>query len=124
MTLVRWKPFHDGETGQWAPVVDVFEKGDDLFIRAELPGVNADDIDVRVEKNTLILSGKRKKDEELLTGKSYRRERSYGEFVRRFGLPTTVDPSGIAAKHVNGVLEIVLPKSEAARPRKIEIAAA
>lgn len=143
MTVARWDPFRDLLTlqnrinqalsdspshwaaddayGAWAPPVDIFEKGDDLIIRAELAGVRRDDIDVRVEENMLVLSGERKKDEELEEGKAYRVERTFGPFTRRFALPTTVDPTRISARYVDGLLDVTLPKSEKAKPRKIAI---
>jgi HSP20 family protein len=144
MTLMRWDPFRDlvnlqnrisqmlSETqpwdaesslGSWTPAVDIFERGDDLVIRAELPGLSAEGIDVRVENNTLTLSGERKQDEELRQGKVYRRERTYGAFSRRFNLPTTVDATRIGATQKNGILEVVLPKAETVKPRKVQIRA-
>lgn len=107
--------------GPWSPAVDIFERGDDLVIRAELPGVKSDDIDIRVENNTLTLRGERRQEDELREGKAYRLERTFGAFTRSFSLPTTVDSSRISAKHSAGVLEIVLPKVEHAKPRRIEI---
>ena len=146
MTLMRWDPFRDfwnldrrigaamnaaarsGDSedtyGSWAPAVDIFEKGDDLVIRAELPGVARDAIEINVENNTLTLTGERKQDVEVEDGKSYRSERVYGVFSRSFRLPTTVDAGRISATHKDGVLEIVLPKMEQAKPKRIEIAAA
>ena len=140
MTLVRWDPFRDlmglhqrftqpavgsdDSYGSWAPTVDIFERGDDLVIRAELPGVERDDIDVRVEDNTLMLSGERKRESEFDEENAYRLERVYGKFLRSFRLPKTVDATRIEASYKNGVLEISLPKAEEARPRKIDISAA
>ena len=110
--------------GSWAPAVDIFEKGDDLVIRAELPGISRDEIEINIEENTLTLRGERKQDVEADEGKSYRSERTFGVFTRRFSLPTTVDAGRISATCKDGVLEIVLPKMEQAKPRRIEIAAA
>jgi HSP20 family protein len=143
MTLTRWDPFRDllglqsrinqmladaparqGEDdayGSWAPAVDIFERGDDLVIHAELPGVDSQNIDVHVENNTLHLGGRREEDAELKQGRAYRRERVFGQFTRSFALPTTVDAGKIAARHENGVLEIVLPKLEQAKPRKVKV---
>ena len=140
-TITRWDPFRDlaslqtrlnsllsdtnGSTedsyGPWRPPVDIFERGDDLVIRAELPGIKTDDIDIRVENNTLPLRGERKHESEVEDGKAYRLERSFGTFTRSFSLPTTVDSAAISAKHADGILEIVLPKVEQAKPRRIEI---
>ena len=108
----------------WAPAVDIFEKGDDLVIRAEVPGISRDEIEINVEHNTLTLRGERKQDVESGEGQSYRSERTYGAFTRRFSLPTTVDAGHISATCKDGVLEIVLPKMEQAKPKRIEIAAA
>ncbi len=140
MTLVRWDPFRELMNlhrrmshpesdandfyGAWAPAVDIFEKGDDLIIRAEIPGVDKDNVDISVRNNSLILRGERKREEEIKDDNSYRLERSYGKFVRSFSLPRTVDSSRISAKFKNGVLDIVLPKAEEAKPKKIEIATA
>jgi len=108
----------------WTPAVEVFEKGDELVIRAELPGISRDEIEINVEDNTLTLRGERKQDVEAAEGHSYRSERTYGVFTRRFSLPSTVDAGRISATCKDGVLEIVLPKIEQAKPKRIEIAAA
>jgi HSP20 family protein len=140
MTLVRWEPFRelmnlqsrlgltasdaDDFCGAWAPAVDIFEKGDDLVIRAEIPGVDKDDVDISVRNNSLTLRGERKREQEIDDRKAYRLERSYGSFVRSFTLPRSVDSTRISAKYSDGVLDIHLPKSEEAKPKKIEIATA
>lgn len=146
MTLVKWDPFRsfwnldrrfdvafdaasrwrgsEESPGNWAPAVDIFEKGDDLVIRAELPGIGRDEIDIQIENNTLTLRGERKQESDVEQGKSYRSERVHGAFVRRFELPTTVDAGRVSANHKDGVLEIVLPTQEQAKPKRIEIAAA
>jgi HSP20 family protein len=110
--------------GAWAPAVDIFEKGDDLVIRAEIPGVDKDDVDISVQHNSLTLRGERKREQEVSEESAYRLERSYGNFVRSFSLPRTVDSSRISAKYSNGVLDIVLPKAEEAKPKRVEIATA
>lgn len=107
--------------GAWAPPVDIFESGDDLLIRAELPGLRREDIDVRVEENTLVLRGERQVDNEINDAKTYRQERVFGAFSRRFALPTSVDPTRITARYVDGLLEVRLPKADEAKPRKIQI---
>jgi HSP20 family protein len=140
MTLVRWEPFRelmnlqcrlgrntsdaDDFYGAWAPAVDIFEKGDDLVIRAEIPGVDKDDVDISVRNHSLTLRGERKREQEIDDRKAYRLERSYGNFVRSFTLPRTVDSTRISASYSDGVLDILLPKSEEAKPKKIEIATA
>jgi HSP20 family protein len=131
MRLVKWDPFHEFQSmtgadssGRWAPLVEVFERGDDMVIRAEIPGVDRDSVEVRVENDTLTLEGERKRDADLTEGRSYRSERIYGAFTRRFKLPTTVDSSKISATHKDGVLELVLPQAESSKPRRVEIEAA
>ena len=129
MNLVHWDPFEElrrrtsvaGTDRAWAPAVDIFEKGDDLVIRAEVPGIERDAIDVKVENNTLILSGERKSDLEETDAQSYRRERRYGSFVRSFALPKTVDATRITAGYKHGILDITIPKAEEAKPRRIDI---
>ena len=106
----------------WSPSVDVYETEDSLTVKADLPDVKVEDIDVRVENQTLTLRGERKfeKDENV---KGYHRiERSYGEFVRSFAVPSTVDTEKVQADYKNGVLTITLPKKEAAKPRQVKVA--
>jgi HSP20 family protein len=104
--------------------VDIFEKGDALVLRAEMPGVDRNDVDVRVENGILMLKGERKHQEEIQEKNAYRMERVYGSFVRSFSLPTTVDASKISARLKDGVLELVLPKAEEAKPKKVTIESA
>lgn len=148
MNVVRWDPFRDfmgiqerlnrllvespatarvgldEGYGAWAPPVDIFEKGDHLVIRAEVPGVDKNDIDVRVENGVLQIRGERKAESEVDEKTAYRMERVYGSFIRSFTLPTTVDASKIAAKYRDGVLEVTIPKAEEAKPKKVRIEAA
>ena len=140
MTLMKWDPFRDlmnlqrqmnstgwsgsDSFGSWAPAVDIFELGDDLVIRAEVPGVDREDIDIRVEENRLVIAGERKREAEFGEENAFRLEREFGSFTRSFLLPKTVDATCITATHRNGVLELRLPKAEVAKPRKIEINAA
>ena len=145
MTFVKWDPFRDfanldrglgavfstairpnpsGKTNEtWAPVVEIFERENDLVLRADLPGISREEIEIEVEDNMLTLSGERKQDIEPETGKTYRSERTYGAFKRSFSLAPTVDVSRIGATHKDGVLEIVLPKMEQAKPKRVAIAA-
>src|SRR6059036_2028489 len=147
MTLVRFNPFRDisgmqdrmsrlfgdmsretggDETtwGAWAPAVDIFEKEDCLVLKAELPGMKEKDINVHVENGILTLHGERM-HEEGVTKESYHRvERFCGSFTRTFALPTTVDVPTIRASYKDGVLEVVLPKAETAKAKRIEIKAA
>src|SRR5438067_9229368 len=106
----------------WSPAVDIVESEDALVLKADLPDVKIEEIDVRVEHQTLTLRGQRKfeKDENI---KGYHRiERSYGEFVRSFAIPSTVDTDRVQADYKNGVLTITLPKKEAAKPRQVKVA--
>jgi HSP20 family protein len=105
----------------WSPVVDIYETENDLVLKADLPDVELKDIDVRVEDQTLSISGERKFDQEK-TEKGYHRiERSYGSFVRSFAVPNTFDTEHISAEFKNGVLTVTLPKKEAAKPRQVKV---
>jgi len=106
----------------WSPAVDVLETEDALVLRADLPDVKTEDIDVRVENNTLILRGKRTFDNDEKVKGWHRIERSYGEFVRSFAVPSTVDTEKVAAEYKNGVLTVALPRKESAKPRQVKIA--
>ena len=105
----------------WSPAVDIVETEDVLTFKVDLPDVKIGDIDVRVENQTLTVRGQRKfeKDEKV---KGYHRiERSYGDFVRSFAVPSTVDTDKVAADYKNGVLTITLPRKESARPRQVKV---
>lgn len=106
----------------WSPSVDVFETEDALTLKADLPEVKTEDIDVRVENQTLTLRGQRKFAKEENFRGYHRIERSYGEFVRSFAVPSTVDTDKVQADYKNGVLTITLPKKEAAKPRQVKVA--
>ena len=107
--------------GTWMPAVDIYEVENALVLKAELPDVNRDDIDVNVENNTLTLRGERKFDQEIKQEAFHRIERSYGSFVRQFSLPSTVDATKISAEYKNGVLTVTLPVREEAKPRSVKI---
>jgi HSP20 family protein len=105
----------------WSPAVDIFETEDELVLKADVPEVNLEDIDVHVENQTLTLSGERKFTRED-NGKGYHRiERGYGQFKRSFSVPTSVDTEKVAADYHNGVLTVKLPKKAAAKPRQVKI---
>jgi len=106
----------------WSPAVDILETEDALVLRADLPDVKAEDIDVKVENNTLTISGKRTFEKDEAVKGWHRIERSFGEFVRSFQVPTTVDTEKVGADYKNGVLTISLPKKEAAKPRQVKVA--
>ena len=114
--------FSSGDAS-WRPAVDVFERDDVLVFRAEVPGIEKDDIEVSVEDNVLTIRGTRKRDVEVSEG-AYRLERSFGGFTRKFSLPRGLDTSQVKAVHKNGLLEVSLPKAEEARARKITVEAA
>jgi len=107
--------------GAWNPAVDVYDKGTEVVLHAELPGANKDDIDIRVENNVLTLRGKKERNEEVKEDGYFRSERAYGSFSRSFSLPTTVDITKIDADFKDGVLTLTLPKAEEAKPRQIEV---
>ena len=105
----------------WSPSVDIYETENELVLKADLPDVDLKDIDVRVENQTLTISGERK-FEKKESGKGYHRiERNYGNFVRSFSVPSSFDTDNIAAEYKNGVLSVSLPKKEAAKPRQVKV---
>lgn len=106
----------------WSPAVDIFETENELVLKADVPEVALQDIDVHVENQTLTLSGERKFESQDNSKGFHRIERSYGQFTRSFSLPSTVDPEKVAAEYHNGVLTVKLPKKEAAKPRQVKIA--
>jgi HSP20 family protein len=107
--------------GSWAPAVDIYELDGALILKAELPEMRREDIDVNVENNTLAIRGERKLDNEIRQESFHRIERAYGSFVRQFSLPPTVDTAKIAAEYKNGVLTVKLPFRDEAKPRSINI---
>ncbi len=109
MNLARWEPFQDLLTLQ-DRMNGIHEEPERIVLRAELPGVGRDDIDVSVEKGTLTLCGEKKFEKEVDAESAYRQERFYGSFTRSFVLPTAIDPDRIQAGYKDGVLEVVLPK--------------
>jgi len=117
--------FNDGgedlATRTWTPAVDIQETDDSYRIHAELPGLTKDDIQITLENNVLRLSGERKFEKDVKQENYHRIERTYGTFSRSFALPTQVTPDKVEAKFENGVLTIVVPKAEQAKPRRISI---
>ena len=107
----------------WAPAVDIYETENELVFKADVPDVDLQDIDVRVENQTLTIAGERKFEAPNVAGnKGYHRiERNYGKFVRSFAVPSTFDTENIAAAYRNGVLSVTLPKKEAAKPRQVKV---
>ncbi len=106
----------------WIPAVDVVETNEDFRIRAELPGVEKDDVKLSIEDGVLTISGYRQQDPEDKGTRYHRTERLYGRFERGFAVPDIVDDQKLEAELKNGVLTIRLPKLEKARPKSIEVA--
>jgi HSP20 family protein len=147
MAIVRWEPFRDlagvqdrmnrifdeafrgprgteddwALGGAWAPAVDIYEHEGNLVLKAELPGIEHKDVDVRVENNVLTLRGERKFDSEVKREEYHRVERAYGTFSRSFTLPNAVDTDKIKAEFKDGVLRVTLPQREEAKPKQISI---
>ena len=108
--------------GQWMPPVDIFEtETHDLVVKAELPDMSREDIEVTVENNTLTLKGTKRFPNEIKEDQYRRIERSYGTFSRSFTLPTTVDAGKVSADYKNGTLTVKLPFREEAKPRTINV---
>jgi HSP20 family protein len=108
--------------GTWVPAVDIFEtENHDLVVRAELPGLSREQIEVTVENSTLVIKGDKKFDAEVKEEQYRRIERTYGQFHRSFTLPNTVDTSKVSADFKHGVLTVTLPFREEARPRTINV---
>jgi HSP20 family protein len=138
MQLVRWEPFgrefsslanrlnqaFDFEResfGSWYPPVDIYEDDDEVVLKAELPGMKKEDIDVRVENNILTLHGQRKREKEDKENGYFRSERAYGTFSRSFTLQTTVDVKKISASYKDGILTVQLPRLEETKPKQIDV---
>jgi HSP20 family protein len=105
----------------WAPAVDIFETENDLVLKADLPEVDPNDVHIKIENGTLSLTGARKFEHADKQKGFHRIERGYGNFVRYFSLPETLDTEKVAARYNNGVLTITLPKKEVAKPRTIQV---
>jgi len=145
MAIVRWDPFDAflgvqedmnrlcrrgwlrgpggelAEAGAWAPTVDIYETEDSLVVEAELPGVDAKDIDVSVDEGVLSLKGERKLEKEVKEENYHRVERAYGVFQRSIRLPFDVDADAIKANYDSGVLKVSVPKGELKKPKSIPI---
>ncbi len=115
------KPLWPAE--RWMPAIDVFEKEDRFMVKADLPGMKMEDIDVSVVGNSLVIKGEKKSESEVKEEDYYRAERSYGSFFRSMPFPSDVDVKKIDATYENGVLEVTLPKMAEAKPKKVRVAA-
>ena len=150
MALVRWRPFEELErfrremdrlfedffgrewpvvrpareiarVGIFAPAIDMYDKKDEIVIKAELPGLSKEDINLELTEDTLTLSGEVKREEDVKDADYYCCERAYGSFSRTIALPAKVKTDKAEANFKNGILEIRLPKVEEARPRQIKV---
>jgi len=147
VAIVRWGPFRDllttqkedfinrlfnetfpavfGEqeptTRTWAPPVDIYETDNALVLKADLPGIDPKDVDIRVENGVLYLKGERKLEKEEKKENYHRIERSYGAFTRSFALPNSIDADHVTAEYKGGQLILTMPKREEAKPKAIKI---
>ena len=144
-SMIRWEPFRELatlrdrmdrlfdqysrgwgadeglETSLWNPPVDVYETHESIVIKADLPEVAPNEVDIAVEGNTLTVRGERKRESEINEKDYHRVERSYGTFARSFTLPATIDADKIEANFSQGVLKINLPKREESKPKQIKV---
>ena len=142
-TLHRWEPFRGAATLQeqvnrlfgnvlersaeesnlttWAPAVDIYETEHELVVKADLPEVDAKNLDIRVENNLLTIRGERKFEKKVNEENYLRVERAYGSFSRSFSLANTVNAEAIKADYQNGVLTLTIPKREEAKPKQIKV---
>ena len=144
MTQLRWQPLDEFMTltdrmnrmfrepslriltpvepvSSWLPPVDIHEETDRIVVQAEVPGVHSEDIDVSVEDNTITLRGEKKQEKVVDGENACRLERFYGTFSRSFVLPTKINPEQIKATFKDGVLEVIVPKAEEVKPKRIKI---
>jgi HSP20 family protein len=116
----RWWP-KTPDAGVIVPNIDIFDRKSEVVVKAEIPGVEKDAIDLTITKDTLTIKGEVKKDEEVKDEQYYAREISWGSFTRTIALPSEVDNEKAKATFKNGVLEIVLSKKEEAKPKEIKV---
>jgi HSP20 family protein len=146
MAIVRWDPtreldslqsemnrlfdgfFGTGSQGRnaatlrrWIPAMDLVEAGDELVLRADLPGMSEDDVTIEIKDNVLTVSGERRSEHEEKSENFYRAERAFGSFSRSLSLPEGVSPDAVSAKFDSGVLEVRVPKPEERKPHRVAI---
>ena len=146
MAIVRWDPFRDVATLQdrinrifnesfggsrdlndevglydWRPPVDIYETDDGIVLKAELPGINKEDVSVEVKDNVLTLKGERLLDPDIKDENYYRKERSFGKFNRSFSLQEQIKPDLIKASFKNGVLTVEIPRPEEEKPKQVTV---
>jgi len=107
----------------WMPAVDLYEDKDSFHLKAELPGMSKDDIEISIHEGVLTLSGERKVDEKYQSAEVYRSERALGRFQRTLTLPAEVNADKVKAHYEEGILTVLLPKAERSKPKHIEIKA-
>jgi HSP20 family protein len=113
----------DASSRGWQPEVDICEtEGGQVVLKADVPGLNREDIELTVEQSTLTIKGQRRPDPKVREDQYQRLERSYGAFSRSFSLPNTIDAEGVRAEYRDGVLTVTLPIRQDARPRQIQVA--
>ncbi|MEE4276257.1 MAG: Hsp20/alpha crystallin family protein [Thermoleophilia bacterium] len=139
MAIIRWDPFREmtqlqnrfdrlfeavgGRQESWLPAVDVFDTQDAVVLKAELAGMNPDDIQIEVEDNVLTIKGERKFEEKVDEERYYRVERRFGSFQRSLALPQGVKSDQIEAAYDEGILTVTVPKAEQEKPKRIEVQA-
>ncbi len=108
-------------TRDWNPAVDIVENNDKYILKAELPGMTKDDVKITLENNLLTIRGEKKNENDKKEGNYHRVERSYGSFERTFSIPGSIKTNDIDAQFSNGVLTLMLPKAEEAKPKMIDV---
>ena len=146
MELVRWNPMRDmfsarnrmsrlmddffmpspyfkqeSPAWDWNPSVDIYNEDNSIVLKAELPGVEKDNINIDIKDRVLTLKGERSTDNEVKEDSYYRRERSFGKFERRFALPENVNADEVKADYKDGILRIEIPKPVAEQPKQITV---
>jgi HSP20 family protein len=120
-TVARGTVREEAKAGQWSPAVDILEAEGEIILRAEVPGVDLNAIDIQIKDNVLTLRGERTFENQVKKEHYYRIERSYGTFVRSFTLPGTIDQACVEAQLRDGILEVKLPKRGAGAARVITV---
>ena len=125
MTIVRWDPFRDfgfSAPNAWMPAVDIYQTSDhELVLKAELPDMSREAIDINIENFVLTVKGEKKAAADVKDDQYHHIERRYGSFSRSFSLPQTVDPNRVSAEYKDGVLTVRIPLREEAKPRTIKV---
>ena len=120
-TFFSGRPGEGGAMRRWAPAMDLLETDEHLVLRADLPGLDREDVNVEIKDGVLTVSGERKVEREERGKDFYRAERAFGSFSRSLSLPENVDADKISAEFDKGVLEIRIPKPEERKPQRIQI---